>query len=85
MPPPSKPAKPTAAKPATAKKLVPSEMMEAFKAAIVEHNQESKADLITNLSKAFPDLSKKIIGDTITTVAARVTVDGGKQWKLLAD
>lgn len=61
-------------------KLVPADIMEDFKKAVLG-SDDTKTGLIENLKKRFPKATKEAIKQTLDVVAVRV----GKQWQLRSD
>ncbi|KAI4683501.1 uncharacterized protein J4E88_004677 [Alternaria novae-zelandiae] len=73
----------TPTKPAKAKRLVPTEQLEAFKAEI-EGKDLTKIGMIEALKKVFPKLPKDAISNTLSVVAARVgPTEKEKRWVLV--
>lgn len=71
------------AKPAKAKRMVPAEQLQAFKAEI-EGKDLTKLGMIESLKKAFPKLPKDAISNTLSVVAARVgPTEKEKRWVLI--
>lgn len=80
---PSVPQAGSSAKPAKAKRMVPSEQLPAFKAE-VDGKDLTKLGMIEALKKAFPKLPKDAISNTLSVVAARVgPTEKEKRWVLI--
>jgi len=73
----------TTAKPAKAKRMIPSDQLSAFKAEI-DGKDLTKLGMIEALKKAFPKLPKDAISNTLSVVAARVgPTEKEKRWVLI--
>ncbi|KAF2095944.1 hypothetical protein NA57DRAFT_59009 [Rhizodiscina lignyota] len=78
-----KTAKPSAAAPKPAKRMIPAEHLEEFKKE-VEGSDLTKIALVEALKKKFPNLPKDAINNTLSTIAARVgPKEKEKKWVML--
>ncbi len=79
----SNPSSSASSKPVKAKRLIPAEQMEAFKAEI-EGKDLTKIGMVEALKKAFPKFPKDAITNTLSVVAARVgPTEKEKRWVLI--
>ncbi|EAT77173.1 hypothetical protein SNOG_15508 [Parastagonospora nodorum SN15] len=73
----------TASKPAKAKRMIPPEQLQAFKAEI-DGKDLTKIGMVEALKKIFPKLPKDAITNTLSVVAARVgPTEKEKRWVLI--
>jgi chromatin assembly factor 1 subunit A len=73
----------TASKTAKAKRMIPSEQLQAFKAEI-DGKDLTKIGMVEALKKVFPKLPKDAITNTLSVVAARVgPTEKEKRWVLI--
>jgi chromatin assembly factor 1 subunit A len=73
----------TASKPVKARRMIPAEQLQAFKAEI-DGKDLTKIGMVEALKKAFPKLPKDAITNTLSIVAARVgPTEKEKRWVLI--
>ncbi|KAF1835352.1 hypothetical protein BDW02DRAFT_568087 [Decorospora gaudefroyi] len=80
---PKNPPSGTPGKPAKAKRMIPTEQLDAFKAEI-EGKDLTKIGMVEALKKVFPKLPKDAITNTLSVVAARVgPTEKEKRWVVI--